>query len=420
MRLLAPLWSRSTYRGWIWLILGGALLMPYMLVGALVYNWNAPESGLGGVTHPLVFLGVLPLVAATSLLLPDREVERTAARRLLGARFETPLDDGSWNSRWRTGCWFTLHAAVGGVLSGVTLAMVPFAVYLLIIPFTDAGSVELMPAGWPTQLGLVAGPVVAVVLIATVAATVAGMRRLAPRLLGQSAADRLAGARAETAKLAARNRIARELHDSIGHALSVVVVQSDAAARLVKADPAFAAKAMGAVGETARGALAELDTVIAALREDDAGSRAPQRGLHDLESLAAECGVEVDLRVTGDRDALGGLASREAYRIVQEALTNVLRHADRPEARVSVDIAEGLARVTVDSPSAKPSRSTRSGRGLIGMAERAAVVGGGVRTGREDGRWVVRAAIPLAPPASASDTTGKADDGHATAHSADR
>lgn len=412
MRLLAPLWSRATYRGWVWAILGGALMMPYMMVGAIGYNWWHPQAGFSGVLEPIVFIAVLPLVAATSVLLPDREVERTAARRLLGARFEAPIDDDSWNSRWRTGCWFTLHVAVGGVLSGVTLALVPFAVYLLIVGASGSEPLEAVPVS--ARWGLLLGPLSLLALVWFVAAVTAGMRRLAPRLLGRGAADRLAGARAEAARLAARNRIARELHDSVGHALSVVVVQSDAAARLIETDPAFAAKAMAAVGETARGALAELDTVIGALREDGGTHRAPQRDLADLEVLSAECGVAVELRTSGDLSAVRGLASREGYRIVQEALTNVLRHADRPEADVAIEVEERRVRIVVGSPSARPVRSDRGGRGLIGMRERAAVVGGAVTAGREGGRWLVRVAIPL------EETVGEAGDGYTAAHSVDR
>lgn len=429
MRLLAPLWSRATYRGWIWSIMGGALMMPYMMVGAVVYNWQFPEAGFGGLIDPVVFGAMLPFVAVTSVLLPDREIERTAARRLLEARFESPVEDESWNSRWRTGCWFTLHAAVGGVLSGVTLALVPFVVYLVIVGVGGTEPVEAIPGRLPPQWGLVLAPLFWMALVWLVAAVAAGMRRLAPVLLGQSAADRLAGARAEAARLAARNRIARELHDSVGHALSVVVVQSDAASRLIESDPAFASKAMRAVGETARGALSELDTVIGALREDGGSQRVPQHDLGEIEALVAECGVEVELRVSREAGGLSRLASREAYRIVQEALTNVLRHADEPEAVVEVVVGGGLVRITVDSPSARPSRSGRSGRGLIGMGERAAVVGGTVRAGREGGRWLVRAELPLSEPDSgeptatgpvAERTTGEADDGHAAARSADR
>ncbi|MDA1365784.1 sensor histidine kinase [Glycomyces algeriensis] len=398
MRLLAPLWSRATYRGWVWIILGGALMMPFMMVGAIGRNAVDPDAGFDGIIEPAVFAAVLPLVAAASLLLPDREVERTAARRLLGAEFASPADDESWNSRWRTGCWFTLHVAIGGVLSGITLALVPYVCYLLYhgarATFTNLGP-EPGPFGGPVATwGLLTGPLFLAALIAFVAATTAGMRALAPRLLGQGASDRLAASRAEAARLAARNRIARELHDSVGHALSVVVVQSEAASRLIAHDPAFASQAMAAVGETARGALAELDAVIGALREDRDDARAPQRDLADLAQLAAESGVAVDLRVTGDPETLGRLASREIYRIVQEALTNVLRHADEPRAAVTVEL-DTEASVTVTSPAARRPRGRPAGRGLIGMAERAAVLGGTAAADWHAGEWTVRAAVPI-------------------------
>ncbi|RRS00805.1 sensor histidine kinase [Glycomyces terrestris] len=401
MRLLAPLRSGATYRGWVWLILGGALMMPFMLVGAIGYNWFHPESGFGGALHPAVFVSVIPLVAAVSLLLPDREIERTAARRLLGAEFTSPADDDSWNARWRTGSWFTLHAVVGGALSGITLALVPFTVYLVlngVLVALGRGATGIY-TGPIADWGLLTGPLILAALVYLVAAAGAGMKALAPHLLGQGAADRLAASRAETARLAARNRIARELHDSVGHALSVVVVQSDAASRLIAADPEFASRAMAAVAETARGALAELDAVIGALREDRDGARGPQKDLADLEALAAECGVAVELRVTGDRDAVGRLTSRETYRIVQEALTNVLRHADEPRAVVELDIGDEVA-VAVASPAARRPRPRPGGRGLIGIAERAAVLGGTAAadwTAPADGAagtWTVRAALP--------------------------
>ena len=399
MRLLALLWSRDTYRGWVWIILGGALMMPFMMVGAIGYDYRYPDTGFDGILRLEVFFSVLPLVAAASLLLPDRDVERTAARRLLGAEFDPPADDGSWNSRWRTGCWFTLHAAVGGVVSGVTLATVPFVVYLAYhgarSAFTDREAVTGLYSGPAVEWGLLTAPLLLVALIALVAATVAAMKALAPKLLGQGATDRLAASRAESARLAARNRIARELHDSVGHALSVVVVQSEAASRLITVDPAFASQAMAAVGDTARGALDELDAVIGALREERDGPRAPQRDLADLDALAAESGVAVDLQVTGDPDALSRLASREIYRIVQEALTNVLRHADEPRATVAVDIGESEAAVAVTSPATRRPRPRAGGRGLIGMAERAAVLGGTAETAWAPGAWTVRAAIPI-------------------------
>ena len=396
MRLLAPLWSRATYRGWIWLILGGALMMPFMIVGSLCYNWFYPQSSVfGGIIEPVVYLGVLPLLAAASLLLPSGEVERAAARHLLAAEFTSP-EDGTWNTRWRTGCWFTLHAAVGGLLSGVTLAVLPFTVFLAFYGSgLTLGVVERAPAvySWGLiQWGLLAAPLFLLGLIALIAAATAGMKALAPKLLGQGTTDRLAAARAEAARLAARNRIARELHDSVGHALSVVVVQSEAAARVIDSDPRFAAEAMAAVGETGRGALEELDAVIGALREER--TRAPQRDLADLDALVAESGVATELHVTGDPDSLSRLASREIYRIVQEALTNVLRHADEPRATVRVAVGETECTVEVTSPAARKPRRRAGGRGLIGMAERAAVLGGSAETAWAPGHWSVRVSVP--------------------------
>jgi signal transduction histidine kinase len=174
----------------------------------------------------------------------------------------------------------------------------------------------------------------------------------------------------------------------------VVVVQSEAASRLIGTDPAFAATAMAAVGETARDALAELDAVIGALREDRDGARGPQKDLADLEALAAESGVRTELRVTGDRESLGRLTSREAYRIVQEALTNVLRHADEPRAAVDLDIGDAGVAVAVASPAARRPRPRPGGRGLIGMAERAAVLGGTAAADWDAGTWTVRVELP--------------------------
>ena len=415
MRLLAPLWNPATYRRWTWAVLGGALLMPYMMLGGLVHSWFRPASGIDSFIHPAIFLGVLPLVAVSSLILPDLEGERTAARRLLGARFASPDRDGSWNSRLRTGAWFTVHAAVGGVLSGLTLVMLPFGVYLIYTGVVGADSRDLLPDAWPIRWGMAIGPVVLLVVVWVVDGACRGMRGLAPRLLGPGVEELLAASRAEAARLAARNRIARELHDSVGHALSVVAVQSGAASRLVESDPRFAAEAMAAVGDTARSALAELDTVIGALREDRDPRPTPQPGLDQLEALAAESGVETELRVHGDLGAVRGPASRESYRIIQEALTNVLRHADRPRAAITVDAAGDAVRITVDSPAERSRGARHGGRGLTGMRERAAVLGGRVEVGSEGDRWIVRATVPFE-----EGTAGRSADADAAAHSVDR
>ncbi|MEV4086834.1 hypothetical protein AB0J43_41880, partial [Nonomuraea fuscirosea] len=130
---------RNLPRRWACLILGGALLMPYMMVGVLI-------SGLvrgrpADLLLPLevgVFVAMLPVVAVTGLFLPVRALELNAAQGLLGARVETPPRQAgrSWQERRRTAAWFTLHLGVGGVVSGCTLAIVPFTMFTLALPFT--------------------------------------------------------------------------------------------------------------------------------------------------------------------------------------------------------------------------------------------------------------------------------------------
>ncbi|MGH8794106.1 MAG: sensor histidine kinase, partial [Stackebrandtia sp.] len=288
MRSLRPLVSRSTYRGWAWLILGGALLMPYMMAGEVVRiaTFGSPEPFSMLAIEPAVFAAVLPAIALTALALPVRALSVLTARSLLGADVPDVAGARGWSRRWRDAAWFTVHLGVGGVLSGVTLALVPFLVLVALLPFVrdpQTASGELLSVGWPLWLGPLGAPLALAALVYAVWATTRATRWCAPKLLGPSAAEQLAASRAEATRLAARNRIARELHDSVGHALSVVTVQAAAAGRVLDSDPEFARKALGAVEETARRALDDLDQVLGVLRAD-AGDAAPRHGLEDLPS----------------------------------------------------------------------------------------------------------------------------------------
>ncbi len=127
-RVLAPLLDRVTYRRWACLIVGGALLMPYMMAGEVVTALWHPTPDLGDPllsVQPLIFIGVLPVVAVSGLFLPVRAFEVAAARTLLGAAVETTPSSArrTWPERRRTAAWFTLHLGIGGLVSGVTLAM---------------------------------------------------------------------------------------------------------------------------------------------------------------------------------------------------------------------------------------------------------------------------------------------------------
>lgn len=208
----------------------------------------------------------------------------------------------------------------------------------------------------------------------------------------------------ETARLAVadeRARIARELHDVIAHSVSVMVVQAGAAEQRVRSDPETAGRALATIRRTGQETLAEVRRVLQLVRADeDLGPAAPQPGLAALPRLVEEAGYDglaVELAVDGETAALPPGLDLAAYRIVQEALTNVRRHAEARTARVRVRVGgsgEALEiEVTDDGHGA--GGATR-GHGLTGMAERTRVYGGRLELGDQpDGGFRVHAALPL-------------------------
>ena len=215
-----------------------------------------------------------------------------------------------------------------------------------------------------------------------------------------------------------RLRIARELHDVLAHTLSVVTVQAGVGRRVGAARPAEATRALRTVEEASRGALDELRRLLCLLRSDDepgdaVAGLAPAPGLGDLGSLAAmvrDAGTPVLVDLTGDVTALPPVASLTAYRIVQEALTNVVRHAPGAEATVRVGIGPTGVRIEVtDTGRASTGRTPQAaglavggkGHGIVGMRERAAIFGGTVDAGTlRRGGFRVAAFLPVAPAAA--------------------
>jgi signal transduction histidine kinase len=192
-----------------------------------------------------------------------------------------------------------------------------------------------------------------------------------------------------------RVRIARELHDVVAHSLSVVTVQAGVGRKIEAARPGEALRALRAVEVTGRGALEELRRILGLLRDDDAEqpSLTPVPGIEDLEELADSvraAGIPVGLAVTGDVAVLPAAAALTVYRIVQEALTNVVKHARRAEASVRVRAGPDGVRITVTDTGAGGSAAAAavsggpggvSGgsagqHGIVGMRERAAAFGG--------------------------------------------
>jgi signal transduction histidine kinase len=222
-------------------------------------------------------------------------------------------------------------------------------------------------------------------------------------------AERLERERDQQAQIAAsaeRARIARELHDIVAHHVSVMVAQADGAGFAIDRDPARAHRAMDVVARTGREALAEMRRLLGVLRPSaDEQSVAPQPGVGQLEELVEKvrhAGLPVELRVHGTPPPMPAGLELAAYRVVQEALTNTMKHAG-PNADACVDLAyrPGGIEIRVSdggSPSAHPTPNggPGTGQGLLGMQERAAVYGGEIRAGaRPGGGYEVVASFPL-------------------------
>ena len=196
-----------------------------------------------------------------------------------------------------------------------------------------------------------------------------------------------------------RSRIARELHDIVAHAVSVMVVQAGAAEQVVDDDPAFARTALASIRSTGADALGEMRRVVAMLRDDSEGPLHPQPGLDGLTALAEDArqgGLDVRVAVEGKPHLLPAGLELAAFRIVQEALTNVRRHAGASRAEVTIDYTDAAVVVQVRDDGSGGPDSTE-GHGLIGMRERAALYGGRLETVPSAGEgFTVRAELPVA------------------------
>jgi signal transduction histidine kinase len=217
-------------------------------------------------------------------------------------------------------------------------------------------------------------------------------------------AGRLAAEREERARAAVieeRARIARDLHDEIAHSVSVIAVQADAAEGALARDPTLAREPLVAIRDTARGALGELRRLLGMLREDSEPALAPQPGLAQLESLieqTREAGVPVELTVDGEPRPLPAGIDLSAYRIVQEGLTNVRKHAAAARARVRVAYRLESLELSIEDDGVGLSNGGGSGHGLVGIRERVALYGGSVEAGPLPGRgFELRATLPLEP-----------------------
>jgi signal transduction histidine kinase len=266
-----------------------------------------------------------------------------------------------------------------------------------------AQDIEWQPVTW-SKVALYAGR-----LAPLVAAWVLGdnmrTRREYFRALEERAAqlEREQQANARRAAAEEQARIAREVHDVVAHNLSVIIVQATAADAVFTSDPDDAQRAVRTIGTTARQALDELRRVLGVVRtgEERSPGFPPQPSLAQLDTLVGQvraAGLAVELETSGEPHELPSALELSVYRIVQEALTNTLRHGDARHATVRLRYDTDAVDVEIVDDGTSSTANGGSGQGLIGMRERAAAFGGRVEAGPDAaGGFRVAARLPLAP-----------------------
>jgi signal transduction histidine kinase len=393
-------------------MLGAAIGLATALLGVSVVRSAAPEAPAG------VVAGVTVVAAAALGLVPGaRELEVTAARTMLGTDAELVVPRRPRAAhRVRTAAWVLGHQAGGLVVAAALFAGVPLAVLVAVeaVAGRPLGSPVPLPSpGAGAALRVVAAAAVGVALAALAVPVGAAAAALAGRGLGPTPHDRLETALARADREAEHVRLARELHDGIGHALTIVSVQAAAGRRVVAQEPALAARSLAAIEDTARRALGELDELLGALRrdaepagpEDEPPREAADTAVELGDVVAAHRRAGLDVDATLDLpDRLPALLHRTLRRVVGEALANAHRHGGPGTVRLVVASTPG--EVTVDVRSPLPGgrlarglgRRAAGGRGLAGVRERVALFGGAVEAGPRGDRWVLRAVLPRPVP----------------------
>ncbi|WP_433058168.1 sensor histidine kinase [Dactylosporangium sp. CS-033363] len=374
----------------------GPHALPIAVFLALVQVFGTRAAAYGSTAQALDQAGYLLLVAGPAALLFRRKLPLFSLAGALAATvayFAHPYPNGP-------GFLAAIVAVFGALSAGFRwltwlAVLVAYASYVILaLPRTSVGHL------------VVIGVWCLIIAVFGEAARVRGMR------YSQMARDRahqeaLARAEEEKARKEQQRRqasderllIARELHDVIGHHLSLINVQAGVGLHLMDEQPEQARVALSAIKHASAEALRETRAVLAGLNPGEAAPRTPAPGLHDLERLAGEArgaGLPVTLDTVGAPRTLPPQVDRAAYRIVQEALTNVRRHAG-PEATATVIVTYAPRELTLtvtDDGTAAPAGE--GGNGIAGMRHRAATFGGSVEAGpREDGGFEVRATIPL-------------------------
>ncbi|WP_285566095.1 sensor histidine kinase [Actinoallomurus iriomotensis] len=368
---------------------------PILLCLQAVSGPHDPAPGLFGTRYLLPALVVLapagllrrrPLTGLTLMLVPLVLV----ATRLV--RFE----DFGYQLVVRNIQVLAIDVAVGVIAAGhrrkvsVTAAAVALLVQVACATFYEAGPFPMVAdQRLPTTA---AGMALVLVVVWQIGHSVRQRREYAEARREQAATQ---------AVQAERLRIARELHDMIAHSIGVIAIQAGVGSRVMDTQPAEARNALNAIEDTSRETLAGLRRMLGALRRTEPGSapRDPSPGLADLDGLvarSAEAGVRVDVRRLGEELDLPADIDLSAFRIVQEAVTNVIRHAGADECRVVLDHRDEELRIEVTDDGRGDAGTPGTGYGIAGMRERAALLDGRFSAGpRPEGGFFVSVRLPI-------------------------
>jgi signal transduction histidine kinase len=400
-----PLFKRRTYTRLLYLLL---LAFP---LGILYFVILVTGISLG-ISLLVIWIGVPILLGMAIAVRAAARLERFFAVELLGAEIDPPTPliptDSSMLGRmrglfrdphtWSSTLWLFVLFPLGIldfvvlvtlVAVGLSALATPFIVLFTPVPIVLwSGLIEI-----DTLVGTIPLVLIGMAVLLLTAQVVNGLAwihmRGAELLLGPSRRERLHELEQRTAVLEERTELGREMHDSIGHTITVNTLQAGAARQVFDDDPEFARGVLGDIEESGRRALDELDQTLRVLRDNGKAERRPAPGLDQLEGLVADsraAGLPLQLRMSGDTATIPLDMGRSIYRILQEGLTNVMRHAGPVETTVTLAVEAGQVRLAVENaaPGQKPElaeRTGRAGRGLVGIRERVAIFDGELEYG---------------------------------------
>lgn len=433
MSYFRALWAGRTWGAYAYLLLGlplGILWGVYTITMLAV-----------GASLVIIWVGVPIIIGTLASMRPIGASERGLANALIRAGIQPPpprkaapgedragalphvwrwshgvMRDGH---AWRVAAWTLLRLVLGplgfaiaivGVVVPISLlgAIVTAAMYKLgwndaWMGLDNATPAEIHVIDETTFWVLVGSPVLIAMMPMFAWASrglAAAHAPLARWALGACEPELAAAATARAERAEEQVRIDQELHDSIGHMITMNIVQAGAGAHVFDTDPEFARRALQNIEERGRAAMGELDRIIATIRGDEA-PKAPLPTIADIDQLvstARRAGVEITSRI--DAEGVPGALGRTAFAVVREALTNAARHA--PGAPVAVVVARdgddlGIAVVNgPPAPGTAPARTDPSGgHGVAGIRDRVTLLGGVAEIGPEDGGYAVRALVPL-------------------------